>query len=168
MAATGVQWALRGTNFRENIANLLVSRYDGNNDRSAWVLFVQHPRYARVLTPSFALLPRVLDEQHPSKPSLSPNCLKLYMEKSQSMREYAAYETFCPIGYDRSYMTWVKRDKRPPMLYKRIQSHELSHTFRCQPVCLLTPVLCCLCFRKYGQPRSAYPPVVTRQSWTHD
>ena len=40
----GVQWELYGTNFRENIANLRVLRYYGNNDRSARVLFVQHPR----------------------------------------------------------------------------------------------------------------------------
>ena len=33
-----------GTNFRENIANLWVSCYNGNNDRSARVLFAQHPR----------------------------------------------------------------------------------------------------------------------------
>ena len=44
LAATAVQWELCGTNFRENIANLWVSCYNGNNDRSAWVLFVQHPR----------------------------------------------------------------------------------------------------------------------------
>ena len=64
MAATAVQWELCGTNFRENIANLWVSCFNGNNDRSARVLFVQHPReqgewlrqnprYARVLTASF-------------------------------------------------------------------------------------------------------------------
>ena len=44
MAATAVQWELCGTNFRENIANLWVSCYNGNNDRSARVLFIQHPR----------------------------------------------------------------------------------------------------------------------------
>ena len=76
MAATAVQLELCGTNFRENIANLWVLCCNGNNDRSAPVLFVQHPqeqgewlrqkpRYAWVLTASFALLPRVLDEQHP-------------------------------------------------------------------------------------------------------
>ena len=79
MAATTVQWELCGTNFRKNIANLWVSCYNGNNYRSARVLFVQHPReqgewlrqnscYARVLTASFALLSRVLDEQHPRSP----------------------------------------------------------------------------------------------------
>ena len=83
MAATAVQWELCGANFRENIANLWVSCYNGNNDRSARVLFVQHPReqgewlrqnprYARVLTASFALLPRVLDEQHPRSPVIIP------------------------------------------------------------------------------------------------
>ena len=35
MAATAVQWELCGANFRENIANLWVSCYNGNNDRSA-------------------------------------------------------------------------------------------------------------------------------------
>ena len=35
MAATAVQWELCGANFRENIANLWVSCYHGNNDRSA-------------------------------------------------------------------------------------------------------------------------------------
>ena len=55
----------------------------GDNDRAARVLFVQHPReqgewcsqnpsVARVLTSSFALLPRVLDEQHPSRPVIIP------------------------------------------------------------------------------------------------
>ena len=44
MAAMAVQWELCGTNLRENIANLGVSCYNGNNDRSARVLFVQHPR----------------------------------------------------------------------------------------------------------------------------
>ena len=44
MATTSIQWELCGTNFRENIANLWVSCYKGNNDRSARVLFVQHPR----------------------------------------------------------------------------------------------------------------------------
>ena len=83
MAVTAVQRELCGTNFRENIANLWVSCYNGNNDRSARVLFVQHPReqgewlsqnphYARVLTASFALLPRVLDEQHPRSPVIIP------------------------------------------------------------------------------------------------
>ena len=83
MAATAVQWKLCGTNFRENIANLWVSCHNGNNDRSARVLFVQHPReqgewlrqnprYARVLTASFDLLPRVQDEQHPSRPVIIP------------------------------------------------------------------------------------------------
>ena len=83
MTATVVQWELCGTNFRENIANLWVSCYNGNNDRSARVLFVQHPReqgewlrqsprYARVLTASFALLPRVMDEQHPRNPVIIP------------------------------------------------------------------------------------------------
>ena len=83
MAATAVQWELCGTNFRENIAILSVSCYNGNNDRSARVLLVQHPRepgewlrqnplYARVLTASFALLPRVLDEQHPCSPVIIP------------------------------------------------------------------------------------------------
>ena len=37
MAATAVQWELCGANFRENIANLWVSYYNGNNDRSARV-----------------------------------------------------------------------------------------------------------------------------------
>ena len=41
--AAHVQWELCGTNFFENIANLRVSCYDRNNDRSAQVLFVQHP-----------------------------------------------------------------------------------------------------------------------------
>ena len=79
MAATVVQWELCGTNFRENIANLWVSCYNGSNDQSARVLFVQHPReqgewlrqnprYVRVLTASFALLSRVLDEQHLRNP----------------------------------------------------------------------------------------------------
>ena len=83
MAATAVQGELCGANFRENIVNLCVSCYIGNNDRSARVLFVQHPReqgewlrqnprYARVLTASFALLPRVLDEQHPRSPVIIP------------------------------------------------------------------------------------------------
>ena len=75
MAATAVQWAMRYEN-SVKISRLWVSYYNGNNDRAARVLFVQHPReqgewlrqnprYARVLTASFALLPRVLDEQHP-------------------------------------------------------------------------------------------------------
>ena len=83
MATTVVQWELCGTKFRENIMNLWVSCYNGNNDRSARVLFIQHPReqgewlrqnprYALVLTASFALLPRVLDEQHPRNPVIIP------------------------------------------------------------------------------------------------
>ena len=32
----------------------------------------QNPRYARVLTAAFALLPRVLDEQHPRSPVIIP------------------------------------------------------------------------------------------------
>ena len=44
MAAVVVQWEPCGTNFRQNIAKLRVSCYNGNNDRSAQVLFVQHPR----------------------------------------------------------------------------------------------------------------------------
>ena len=87
MAAMAVQWEQCGTNFRENVANLWVSCYNGNNDLSAWMLFVQHPRqqgewlrqnphYALVLTASFAQLPRVLDEQHPRNPVIIPwiNC----------------------------------------------------------------------------------------------
>ena len=83
MAVTAVQWELCGMNFRENIANSWVSCYNGNNDWSARVLFVQHPqeqgewwrqnpRYAWVLTASFALLPRVLDKQHPRSPVIIP------------------------------------------------------------------------------------------------
>ena len=83
MAATAIQWELCGTNFRANIASLWVSCFNGNNNRSARVLFVQHPReqgewlrwkprYARVLTASFALLPRVLDEQHLRSPVIIP------------------------------------------------------------------------------------------------
>ena len=75
MAAAAVQWELCGTNFRENITNLWVSCYNGNNDWSARVLFVQHPReqgewlrhnprYAQVLTASFA--------QHPRSPVILP------------------------------------------------------------------------------------------------
>ena len=55
----------------------------GDNDRAARVLFVQHPRaqgewcsqnpsVVRVLTLSFALLPRVLGEQHPITPVIIP------------------------------------------------------------------------------------------------
>ena len=83
MAATAFQWELCGANFCEDIANLWVSCYNGNNDRSARMLFVQYPReqvewlhqnprYARVLTASFALLPWVLDEQHPCSPVIIP------------------------------------------------------------------------------------------------
>ena len=77
-----VQWELCGVNFRENITNLQVSCYNGNNDWSARVLFIQHPweqgewlhqnpHYVWVLTASFALLPRVLDKQHPRSPVIS-------------------------------------------------------------------------------------------------
>ena len=83
MATMVVQYELWGTNFHMNITNLWVSCYNGNNDRSARVLFVQHPReqgewlcqnplYARVLTASFTMLPRVLDEQHPRSPVIIP------------------------------------------------------------------------------------------------
>ena len=83
MAGMAIQWELCGTNFRESIANLWVSCYNGTNDWSPRVLLVQHPReqgewlsqnprYARVLTASFALLPRVLDEQHPHSPVIIP------------------------------------------------------------------------------------------------
>ena len=83
MAVTVVQWELCGTNFHVNIANLWVSCYNANNDRSARVLFIQHPReqgewlrqnpcYTWVLTASLALLPRVLDEQHPRSPVIIP------------------------------------------------------------------------------------------------
>ena len=40
MAAKAFQWEPCGTHFRENIANLWVSCYNGKNDRSARVLFV--------------------------------------------------------------------------------------------------------------------------------
>ena len=80
MAVAAVQWKLCVTNFRQNIANLRVSCYNGDNGRSARGLFVQHPweqgewiRYARVLTAWFALLPRGLEEQHPWSRPLSPN-----------------------------------------------------------------------------------------------
>ena len=60
-----------------------IYEFPGNNDRSARVLFVQHrrgqgewlrqnPRYDRVLTESFDLLHRVLDEQHPRCPVITP------------------------------------------------------------------------------------------------
>ena len=44
MAPVAVHWELCSTNFCENIANLWVPCYNGNNDRSARVLFVQHSR----------------------------------------------------------------------------------------------------------------------------
>ena len=83
MAATAVQWELCGANCLENISNLWVSCYNGNNGRFNRVLYVQHPReqgewlrqnprFALVLTASFALLPRVLDEQHPRSPVIIP------------------------------------------------------------------------------------------------
>ena len=83
MAATAVQWELCNTKFRENIANLWVSCYYGNNDQDARVLFIRHPReqgkwlrqnprYALVFNASFALLLRVLDEQHPHSPVIIP------------------------------------------------------------------------------------------------
>ena len=78
-----VQWELCGMNFRENIANLWVSCYNWNNDLSAGPLIVQdpreqgewcsqNPRYAQVLTTSFALLRRVLHKQHPRSPVITP------------------------------------------------------------------------------------------------
>ena len=44
MALMAVQWELCDTNFHENIANLQISCYNGNNYRAARVLFIQHPR----------------------------------------------------------------------------------------------------------------------------
>ena len=44
MAATALQWELCGTNLCENIVNLRVSCHDGNNDRSALVLFIRADR----------------------------------------------------------------------------------------------------------------------------
>ena len=44
IAAVVVQWERSDTNFRENISNLWVLCIDGNNDRSARVLFAQHPQ----------------------------------------------------------------------------------------------------------------------------
>ena len=75
--ATAGQWGLCGTNFRENMASLWVSCYSGNNDRSARVLFVLRPReqgecWRQVSTASFALPPRVLDEQYPRNPVIIP------------------------------------------------------------------------------------------------
>ena len=72
IAAAAVQWELCGTNLRENIANLPVSCYNGNNDRSIWVLFVQHPQEQCQLlssgfTASFTLLLRVLYTKTPSQ-----------------------------------------------------------------------------------------------------
>ena len=60
-----IQWELCGMNFRENIANLQVSCYMGNNDQAARTLFVQHiqeqgewlrqnPRFTIRLAPSGA------------------------------------------------------------------------------------------------------------------
>ena len=83
MAATAVQWELCSTKFRENIANLWVSCYNGLNDQAARVLFIRHPReqgewlrqnpcYAPVFNVSFALLRRVLDKQHPHSPVIIP------------------------------------------------------------------------------------------------
>ena len=65
MAVAVVQWEICGTIIRENIANLRVSSYNGE-----WLR--QKPSYAWVLTASFALLPRVLDEQHPRSPVIIP------------------------------------------------------------------------------------------------
>ena len=72
-----VQWEQCGTNFGGKIANLRVSCYNGNNDRYARVLFVQHPReqgewLCQKPRVSFTLLPQVLDEQHPCRPVVIP------------------------------------------------------------------------------------------------
>ena len=80
MAEAVVQWDhVARISEKKNFTNLRISCYYGNNDRSARVLFVHYPReqgewlrqnhrYARVLTASFALLPRLLDKQHPRIP----------------------------------------------------------------------------------------------------
>ena len=83
-----VQWELCGTNFRENIANLRVSYYNGKNNRSARVLFVQHPReqgewwlrqnprYARPLSPKYG--------------ALSQGLLSDYLAMSRSQKIYSS------------------------------------------------------------------------------
>ena len=75
MAATAVQWELCGTNFRENIANLWVSCYDGNNDRSArgqGELLRQNPRnfLKKLLTQFISYLACLLTPIHFRVPSL--------------------------------------------------------------------------------------------------
>ena len=77
--------------------------YNGNNDRSAQVLFIQHPReqgewlrqnphYARVLTASFALFRLVLDEQHPRSPVIIPKTQPMY---NQTVHIF--YGTYCIV-----------------------------------------------------------------------
>ena len=115
MAATAVQWELCGTNFRQNIANLWVSCHNGNNDRSARVLFVQHPReqgeYARVLTAHSPCSLGCWTNNTLAARTLSPNhvFLKLiatcilwviYMKEAYCSNEREGSLLFECIGYD--------------------------------------------------------------------
>ena len=69
------QRELCGTIFSENIETLRVSCHNWNYDWVAWALFFKHPcaecewlrqnhRFARALTSSFVLSPRVLHKRH--------------------------------------------------------------------------------------------------------
>ena len=106
MAATAVQWELCSTNLRENIANLWVSCYNGNNDRSARVLFVQHhreqgewlrqnPRYARVLRSGFDCIirpaPSGAGRTTPSQPGHYP--LKYFIDHVIALAMNSPYIT---------------------------------------------------------------------------
>ena len=99
MAVTPGQRELCGTNFSENMENLWLSCYIGNNDRAAWTLFVKHlwtwgeilrqnPRFARVLTASFAQSPWVLHKQHPCRPGHYPLINSLAWEDAALMLNY--------------------------------------------------------------------------------
>ena len=55
-----VQRELCRTIFSENIDNLWVSCYNGNNDRAAWALFVKHPRVCEAPSGSGRMITWVL------------------------------------------------------------------------------------------------------------
>ena len=72
-----VHWEVGGKNVRENIANLWVSCYNGNDHRSARVLFVQHPRelgeWLR-LNPAPSRAGRTTPSQPGHYPSVTTRC----------------------------------------------------------------------------------------------
>ena len=85
-------------------------------------------RYARVLTASFALLPRVLDEQHPHSPIIIPEsntyCNAILTDRPQNVSgPFYNCDNFCHVWNTETIIRQIS------MLSWKLKVHSSAHVF---------------------------------------